>query len=143
MSYKPVTPKRPRAFHTLDKSRSIGFVCQAIREGIVRFFKWDDTAGSPGLVRDFLALREEVMERATGSHLFQIQRVAGLPDDFAQAVVYGCMALWYPDNFPKIGEIHNYDDLLAPEDIQDDDDIKDLSAWEYKPGDAQIIDELE
>lgn len=142
MGFKPASPKRPRAFYTIDKARSIALVCQAIREGYVRFFKWDDRPGEPGLVRDFLAMKEEVVERATGSNLFQIQRTAGLPDDFAQAVVYGCMALWYPDKFPAIGDLTKYGTPSDEETIPDE-DVKDLSEWNLTSEEEMQIDELE
>ena len=44
---------------------------------------------------DFLALIEEKMTSQGSNERYIIRRVPTKPDDFAQAVSIGCIALWY------------------------------------------------
>jgi len=93
---KEATDLNPRAHFTCDKARSLGYTCQMIKSGNLRFFRYDHRSSEDsGLLHDFLALVEEKSEGMTGRDLYKIVRDPALPDDFAQAVNIGTMALCY------------------------------------------------
>lgn len=117
MVYKKPTVAHPRFWYSLDRSRAIVTVCQAIRTGMVRFFEYDhESADDPGLINDFTALQEETMERKFKNDIYAITRNPALPDDFAHSVTYGCAALWQSTGkwpvFPETGKFENFDDAL-------------------------------
>ena len=92
---KPPTPRHPREWYLLDKSRSLLQTCHMIRDNKLRFFRYDyRSADDPGLLHDFLALYEEKTERKSLGELYAIRRSATAPDDFAQAVNLGCFSLF-------------------------------------------------
>lgn len=90
-----------RAHFRLDKTRSLLYTCQAIKTGLLRFFKYDKmeakpgVVASPGLIPDFLALVEEKSQSRLAGDIYTITRNTMLSDDFAQAVNLGCAALWH------------------------------------------------
>jgi hypothetical protein len=106
---KPPTAMRPRKYYLVDKTKLLQMVCHSIRMRLVRFFKYDYLdVQSPGLIRDFLALQENLIDTARGSPLYTIVRNPSLPDDFAQAVAIGCVGLWqmsgqFPDPAQREG----------------------------------------
>jgi hypothetical protein len=79
-------------------------VCEAIKHGMVRFFRFDRvTSDSPGLICDFLALQEEKTDGRVASDVFVVTRNPNMSDDFAQAVNIGCCALWnMTDSWPDL-----------------------------------------
>ena len=55
-------------------------------------------------MNDFLALIEEKSDSRTGSPVYIISRNHAVPDDFAQAVNIGCLALWQTTSmWPSFG----------------------------------------
>lgn len=90
-------------FYTLDKSRSLAVVLQAIKSRRILFpkFREDD---DKDVIRDFLALREDPRKTQRNETVILIIKKAGVPDDFAHAVNFGCSQIW--DHFgayPRIG----------------------------------------
>jgi len=84
-----------RPHYRLDKTTSILLTIEAIKRGLVRFFKYDNRGEKdPGLVEDFLALTEEKVETG-GTDRYIIRRLTAFPDDFAHAVNLGAIALWH------------------------------------------------
>lgn len=96
LRFVPATPLHDRNHYRLDKARSLLYTCQAIRTGLLQFFKYDsEDKDGPGLLKDFLALVEEKTETRLAGDVYVIKRNEHLPDDFAQAVNLGCVAIWH------------------------------------------------
>lgn len=80
----------------LDKARSLLYLCNYIRDGYIKFFRYDTTdQGKPGLIDDFLSLVEDKTRTDFGSDIYTVIRddVRG-PDDFTAATNYGSQYLW-------------------------------------------------
>ena len=98
----PANETHSREHWTLDKTRSLQYTIQCIKNGYLRFFSYDggaeakNLAGiSTSLLDDFLALTEEkTVSPATGAENYVIRKQASKSDDFAHAVNMGLMALW-------------------------------------------------
>ena len=98
----PANETHSREHWTLDKTRSLQYTIQCIKNGYLRFFNYDggaeakNLAGiSTSLLDDFLALTEEkTISPATGTENYVIRKQASKSDDFAHAVNMGLMALW-------------------------------------------------
>jgi hypothetical protein len=96
MRYIKATEAHNRAHYNLDKARAMLHVLHGIRTGLISFFNYDyESKEEPGLIRDFLALREIKTESASGFETYSIGRQPGFSDDFAQAVMIGCSVLWH------------------------------------------------
>lgn len=104
--YIPATPLHNRSHYRLDKTRSLLYVCQAIKTGLLRFFRYDgDDPHQTGLLPDFLALVEEKTHSRHAGDIYSIVRAASLTDDFAHAVNLGCAALWHANGaWPNFAE---------------------------------------
>jgi hypothetical protein len=93
------TPLHQRQHYRLDKTRSLLYTCQAIKLGLLRFFKYDyKDQDNPGLIADFLALVEEKTESRLAGDIYTITRNPMFSDDFAQAVNIGASAMWHSNN---------------------------------------------
>lgn len=98
----PACATHRREHWTLDRTRSLQYTIQCIKNGYLRFFNYDggaeakNLAGiSTSLLDDFLALTEEkTVSPATGSENYVIRKQASKSDDFAHAINMGLMALW-------------------------------------------------
>ncbi len=101
--HRPATAQQPRDYYRVDKARSLQFLCNLIRLGQIRFFKYDYVStDSPGLIKEFLALREEKIETASGQ-ILRVSRRPGKTCDFADATNYGCLAIWVAtDRWPNL-----------------------------------------
>jgi len=104
--FVPPSPLHNRHYYQLDKTRSLLYVCQAIKTGLLQFFEYDgDDPGANGLIPDFLALVEEKASTRHAGDVYMITKAASLTDDFAQAVNIGCAALWHAnDAWPNFAE---------------------------------------
>lgn len=93
--------------YVIDKARSLMFLCQAIKQGHLRTFKYDYVnRDNPGLLTDFTALTSEISRRVQGSDVLLIDREEGLSDDFAHAVNFACLALWSKYGcYPKLNVV--------------------------------------
>lgn len=108
--YKPETVQVTRGHHQVDRTRSLLLTCQQIKMGWLNFFEYDFVnQDNPGLIRDFLALIENKVDSRTGRDIYQILRDPNKPDDFAQAVNMGLMALYHmTDKWPNLATIDRY-----------------------------------
>lgn len=94
-----------RRYYVVDKSRSLQFTCQAIRQLRVRFFDYDRVDDHrPGLLSDFTNLVEDHLETPSGAGVYRIRKSSdNVSDDFAHAVNYGACALWeYTRSWPDL-----------------------------------------
>jgi hypothetical protein len=99
IKFVPATPLHNRDHYRLDKTRSLLYVMQAIKTGLLSFYKQDiDDRSHSGLMRDFLALIEEKTTSRVAGDIYVITRNPMLTDDFAQAVNIGAAALWHARN---------------------------------------------
>jgi hypothetical protein len=108
-------------YYTLDKTRSLILLAQAIKAGRVRFFNpymgdEKDTLQTMGraLLSDFTNLKQEQIERAGGGSFSIITKLVGTSDDFANAVNFGTVAIWHQFGYPDINLM--LDDFFTPQD---------------------------
>ena len=129
--FKEATDLHPRNHFQCDKARSLNVTCQMIKSGLMHFFQYDHQGSEDkGLLHDFLNLIEEKTDSRTGRDIYTILRDPSGPDDFAQAVNMGTMALCHmsgawPD-FAKYEEIALSEEVLRatnPIIIKDWDDL--------------------
>jgi len=94
--HHPPDEQQPRDFYVVDKPRSLLLTCHGLKFGLIRTFEYDYKSNEDrGLLRDFLALLEEKLDSRFASDTYTIVRDPNHPDDFAQAVNLGCVALWH------------------------------------------------
>lgn len=94
LRYIPASPHNPKPLWDIDSTRAMLMVTGAIKLGYVEFF--DDDYRSemdPGLLRQFLSLVEETTSDGA-SKRFRVVCEEGLNDEFAQATMLGCLAIW-------------------------------------------------
>jgi hypothetical protein len=100
MRWNQATPEHPRNHWKCDKPRSLNITSQLIKSCMLKFFQYDDSGkGDRGLLGDFLYLIEDKMEGATGLERYRVLHDPAGPDDFAQAVNIGCMAMFQLTNY--------------------------------------------
>lgn len=104
MVFNPPTADRLKPLWSVDKSRSLKFLCHAIRTGQVHFFAPTVGLNAISLLSDFTHLvAEEYMRGTSGAEVLMIQRMEGQSDDFAHAVNFSCLGLWQTHKaWPKI-----------------------------------------
>lgn len=104
--HKPATINHPRDYYRVDKARSLQLLCNLIRLKHIRFFKYDYISpDEPGLIREFMSLREEKIETVSGQ-VYRITRRPGKSCDFVDATNYGCLALWHiTSRWPNLAEL--------------------------------------
>ena len=109
ISPKPATAWHPRAYFQVDKSRSLLLVCDQIRTLRIRFFKYDHLSNDEaGLLHDFLSLKEDIVDSKRGMDVHTVIHDDKSPDDFAQAVNYGCCAIWrLIGKLPDVARVHD------------------------------------
>lgn len=88
--------ERMLGYYTIHKSKTLQFLSQAIKYGLIRFFEYDYKGpDEPGHLHDFLSLVEDKVDTPTGQ-TYRIRRSSNtVCDDFSAAVNYGIQALWY------------------------------------------------
>ena len=101
------------AQYVVDKARTLMFLCQAVKQGFVRFFNYDyQSPENPGLLHDFLALNSQVAKRVIGSDVLLIQSDPEVSDDFVHATNFACVACWYKFQiWPKLTLNMNFSTL--------------------------------
>lgn len=105
VEHHPANSQRVRGFYTVDKARTLQFLAMAVRTGHVRFFDYDyQDSNLPGLLHDFLALVEDLVDTPTGGAYRIVRKKGSLEsDDFAHATNYACSALWeYTSSWPNL-----------------------------------------
>ena len=96
--HKPASENHPRGFYYVDKARSLQLLCSLIRLGAIRFFKYDyKSSEEPGLIREFMAIREEKIETVSGQ-VYRISRRPGKSCDFVDATNYASLGIWHTNN---------------------------------------------
>ena len=111
------TELQPRWHFQCDKPHSLNFTCQMIKSGALKFFQYDYRgSGDEGLLHDFLHMIEDKANK-TGIDVYKILRDPAGPDDFAQAVNIGVMALCHmAGKLPDIADLENLE--LTPEALE-------------------------
>lgn len=105
VEYHAPNNQRVRGFYTMDKARTLQFLAMAVRSDNVRFFDYDHVdSNQPGLLHDFLALVEDLVDTPTGGAYRIVRKKGSLEsDDFAHAANYACAALWeYTGSWPNL-----------------------------------------
>lgn len=98
MRHVEATDYHPRHYYEVDKPRSLALICNQIRDGALKFFKYDHKGpDNPGLLHDFLSLIEEKNDSRAGGDLYTIIRnpKTNSPDDFVHAVNVACCSIWH------------------------------------------------
>ena len=98
------TPTTPRDHYRVDKTKTLQMTCGEIQLGRMLFFNFTGIGDTqePGLLGDFLALMEEKHTTIVGE-MYRITKMANTSDDFAQAVNYATVSLWYRKGaWPKL-----------------------------------------
>lgn len=94
--YVPAGPTHQRDHWRIDKTQTLLYTCNAIRLGLIRFFKFDWAGDDdPGLICDFLSLAEDRASTQSVGNVFLINCAHGKSDDFAQAVNMATIGLWH------------------------------------------------
>jgi len=104
LKFCPLSPTNPKPIWNIDSTRALLMVTGAIKLGLIEFFE-DDYKGemNRGLLRQFLSLVEE-MSNENGVKRYRIVCEEGLNDEFAQATMLGCLAVWNSTGmWPKYG----------------------------------------
>lgn len=90
--------------YTLDKSRSLAILIQAIKDTSVRIPKFN-VQDKTELAYDFLALKEDPRQSLGNKVVVLIGRKPGMPDDFAHAVNFAVTSIYYKYHmFPVLGQ---------------------------------------
>lgn len=120
MRHIPPTEAHNRTHYNLDKARAMQHVMHSIKAQTLRFFKYDyESKENPGLLRDFLSLREIKNESAAGFETYSIGRQPGFSDDFAQSVMMGCATIWHTMScWPRFSLPEHYN--ISPAQLQED-----------------------
>lgn len=115
-SAKPIIYYNPpsigyRHSYNLDKMRSIVVLTHMIRAKKIIFPTWetmqvcDTEPGEASLLRDFLYINLERVERPRGADVMQITKTPKMSDDFVHAVNYASSCAWYVKQcYPNIAE---------------------------------------
>ena len=115
--WKDGTELHSRGVYLCDKPRSLGFTCQLIKSGVLRFFQYDHKGhDDPGLLHDFLNLIEDKSNRG-GRETYRILKSTSGPDDFAQAVNLGVMAVCQISK--RWHALREYEDLTISAELVD------------------------
>jgi hypothetical protein len=121
--HKP-SPNYPKYFLSLDKAKSIQLLCHQIRYGNIRFFHYDFSRETDGLLHDLLAWIENYEERDVASSRFTVIRSMNQSDDFADAVNYACCGCWYVERkWPSMTDLTFHgagEDLLLAAELDEE-----------------------
>jgi len=103
-----------RAYHSLDKARSLELLCAVLNAGEIHFPRWKDSTSL--IYLDFLSLIQERREGSLGYDRYLIIRNPQQTDDFCHALNFAVAAQWhsaqkYPDLAKKYGVVLSRDEL--------------------------------
>jgi hypothetical protein len=95
-----------RMYFIVDRSRTIQFFFQAIKQLKVQFFEYDYiNDDKPGLLQDFLSVEAVLSRTSVGKDVLLFNRSEAYSDDFLHACNFGCCALWGKYNaWPKLNK---------------------------------------
>jgi hypothetical protein len=121
-----------RTYYTLDRSRTIQFMCECIKQGKLRFFQYDFKGpDQPGVVQDFMAVKAVIARTGIGRDVLQYEREEGMSDDFLHAVNFGIMGLWARyDAYPRI-------------DYKQYNSIQEIAEWVTSGGERYSVEDIE
>lgn len=124
----PGDREQPRPWHSLDKSRSLGVLCQSIKFGLVRFFQWSKNVAETVPTAEFTSLFEERFTSLPTSDTWRVATKPRQSDDFCQAVNIGAAWLWHiTDSWPNLGNLSKYE---LPADIAAAINAAPVPAWD-------------
>lgn len=94
-----------RGYHSLDKARSLVMQAMCIKGGVILLPEYET---SKDVTSDLLALMEDKHNTPAGADVYLIRRQPKLPDDFAHALNYACVAIWHTeDRYPDLSAVNN------------------------------------
>jgi hypothetical protein len=105
--YVPPARGEIRGYHSLDKARSLVLQAVCLKSKLILLPQFDT---AKDVTCDLLALMEDKHNTPAGSDVYLIRRQPKLPDDFAHALNYACMAIWHTEG--------RYPDLSMVQDIK-------------------------
>lgn len=93
-----------KEYFTVDRSRSLQFVFECIKQGKLKFFQYDyESDNNPGLLHDFLSIAAEIGRTGVGRDVLNFIREENMSDDFAHAVNFACLGMWQTyHNWPQV-----------------------------------------
>lgn len=101
--------KGARGYYSLDKARSLIFLCQAIKVGFVGLPEWISARDK---LIDFLALIEDHLERPGGANIIRVVRKPGVPDDVAHAINFAAYGLWHRHGYPNFKDVVGLEEIM-------------------------------
>jgi hypothetical protein len=85
-----------RHYWMVARSRAILTVLESIKQGWIRFFRWDyRSPDDPGLLVQLTNVTDDRSVSSLGRQLHVLTKSVDLPDDFLHAVTFLCTALWH------------------------------------------------
>lgn len=106
--------KGGRLWWTVDKARSLIFLCQALKSGFVGL---PDYETSKHLLKDFLALMEDTVERPGTFNITRVIRKPGIPDDAVHSINVAALGLWRRHGYPSFKDILSVEAAMAKLDL--------------------------
>lgn len=101
--FHPPSDSLSRYYWSVDRTRSLVLTCAAIRNGYVRFPRFDSWETTH--MADFLALVENMRETETRGSIMTIGRKGDQSDDMAHALNIGAIARWHSvKSYPDVGK---------------------------------------
>lgn len=101
--------KGARGYYSLDKARSLIFLCQAIKVGFVGLPEWISARDK---LIDFLSLIEDTLERPGGANITRVVRKPGVPDDVSHAINFAACGLWQRHGYPDFKNILSLEEVM-------------------------------
>ncbi len=108
MTHTPKSDSTPRGYYTLDKTRSLLLLFEAIKRKIMRFPPWDQFKEA---AEDLLAF-EETAKTKNYQQITRLRRAQGTSDDLGDAINYATCALLYA--YDDFGRIIRSEDVSLP-----------------------------
>lgn len=103
VTYVPPYAGELRGYHSLDKARSLVLQAICIKSGIVLLPEYES---SKDVTHDLLALMEDKHDSLGAGDIYLIRRQPKMPDDFANALNYGCIAIWHSEQqYPDLSAV--------------------------------------
>lgn len=121
-----------RMYFIVDRSRTIQFLFQAIKQLKLQFFEYDYiNDDKPGLLSDFLSVDAVIARTSVGKDVLVFNRDESQSDDFLHACNFACCAMWGKYNsWPKLNA-----NMLSS--------LNQIADWSSSGGDIYTVDEIE
>lgn len=108
MSYTPPDSNTPRGYYTLDKTRSLLILFEAIKRQMVHFPPWEEFEEAS---KDILAF-EETSKTRNYQPITRLTKETGTSDDLGDAINYATSALLY--SYDEFGRVIQSKDTSLP-----------------------------